>query len=94
MQSSTNSHLKFLVDYALENNECILRKNLNYVSELIGVGIFDIVNDNIKARFVPMDDWRIKIINELIDIIDDEFEYNVDIEVSDLKSMLHMLVTE
>ena len=49
------------------NNQCILRKNLNYISELFNLSISDLIDGNVRHDFSPIDDWRVNIINELID---------------------------
>ena len=92
MLISTNVRVKFLASYACDNNQCILRKNLNWIAQLFDVNIYDIISGCFKFVLNNSMDWRAKLINELIDIIDGNL--NIDLEITDIKELLNLLVTE
>ena len=84
--------VKFLTQLAAHDNLSNTRRNLNYIAALCNFDIGQMLET--KPNFVinPNNDWRCKLINEIIDIRDNEM--NIDFEFTELSEILEVITTE
>jgi hypothetical protein len=92
MLPSENNRVKFLTLLAALDNLSSTRRNLNYIATLCNFDIGQMLET--KPNFVmnSNNDWRCKLINEIIDIRDNEV--NIDFEFTELSEILEVITTE
>ena len=91
MQDSVNDSVKFVANLVVQDNQSILRKNLNYICEKFDLNITDVGVDKLYPTFICTQDWKSDMINEIIDTLDDEID--IDFEFSNLNDILITLTT-